>query len=142
MDIEVILLLHLGATLAMVGLIWFVQVVHYPLFAVVGDAQFAAYEKSHQDRTTMVVAPLMLTEAATASLLTFMQPSTVPVPLVWLGVALVAALWLSTFFWQVPAHAQLAQQFDAAIHRRLVRSNWFRTLLWTLRGVIACAMVA
>ena len=31
-----VFLLHLGATLALVGLIWTVQVVHYPLFAGVG----------------------------------------------------------------------------------------------------------
>ncbi len=34
----VLLTSHLLATSAMVGLIWFVQVVHYPLFAVVGSA--------------------------------------------------------------------------------------------------------
>ena len=60
------LLLQVAATLALVGLIWFVQVVHYPLFAKVGSSSFADYEQSHQRRTTLVVAPLMLVEAATA----------------------------------------------------------------------------
>ena len=32
-----LLLLHAAATLFMTGLIWFVQVVHYPLFARVGE---------------------------------------------------------------------------------------------------------
>lgn len=31
-----LLLVHAAATWAMVGLVWFVQVVHYPLFAQVG----------------------------------------------------------------------------------------------------------
>ena len=32
-----LLLLHAGATFFMCGLIWFVQIVHYPLFAQVGS---------------------------------------------------------------------------------------------------------
>ncbi len=37
---ELLLLGHVGATLFMVGLIWFVQVVHYPLFGHVGGEGF------------------------------------------------------------------------------------------------------
>ena len=55
-----ILLIQAAATLAMVGLIWFVQIVHYPLMAQVGRDSFAHYEASHTARTTWVVAPLML----------------------------------------------------------------------------------
>ena len=53
-----VLYLHAASTLSMVGLIWFVQVVHYPLFARV-EQGFIAYEQIHQQRTTWVVAPLM-----------------------------------------------------------------------------------
>ena len=54
-----LLLIHAGATLYMTGLIWFVQVVHYPLMARVGEDGFAEYEKHHQRLTTWVVAPPM-----------------------------------------------------------------------------------
>lgn len=37
---ETLLYLHAGATLFMTGLIWFVQVVHYPLFLRVGEGNF------------------------------------------------------------------------------------------------------
>ena len=40
MAAEFIVLLQLASTLAMVGLIWFVQVVHYPLFEKVGAGGF------------------------------------------------------------------------------------------------------
>jgi hypothetical protein len=63
---EFLFLLQLAATLAMTGLIWFVQLVHYPLFGRVGPADFAQYLLSHQHRTTLIVAPLMLGEAGTA----------------------------------------------------------------------------
>jgi hypothetical protein len=35
----------LSATLCVVGAIWFVQVVHYPLLAKVGSERFAPYSK-------------------------------------------------------------------------------------------------
>ena len=53
------LTVHLAATAAMVGLLWFVQLVYYPLFALVGPDGFVEYEHSHQQRTSYVVGPLM-----------------------------------------------------------------------------------
>jgi hypothetical protein len=41
-----VLVLHLATTLLMVGLIWLVQIVYYPLFARVGDSSFAAYHSA------------------------------------------------------------------------------------------------
>ena len=136
-----ILGLQLFSTLAMVGLIWFVQVVHYPLFAKVGSAGFTEYEQLHQQRTTLVVAPLMLTEAATACAMLWARPDHVSLPAAIVGLALLALLWASTFFWQVPAHEKLSHEFDARIHQRLVRSNWLRTTAWTLRGLLVCWML-
>ncbi len=136
-----LLMLHLVSTLAMAGLIWFVQVVHYPLFAQVGRDGFKQYEQSHRRLTTIVVAPLMLTEAATAMMLLWLRPDSIPFSAASSGVALVGVLWASTFFWQVPAHERLSQSFDTATHRRLVRSNWLRTVVWTVRGLLACWMI-
>lgn len=133
---EILLLLNAICTLAMVGLIWFVQVVHYPLFSMVGDQRFQQYEISHQRRTTLVVAPLMLIEAATAGILVWFRPEALPAELAVVGFSLVVAIWASTFFWQVPAHERLAKRFDAGIHQRLVRSNWLRTAAWTARGAL------
>ena len=48
---HLVLLLQVVTTLFMVGVIWFVQVVHYPLMAHVGRAEAVAYEKSHTHRT-------------------------------------------------------------------------------------------
>jgi hypothetical protein len=60
------------------GLIWFVQIVHYPLMTRAGREGFARYEAGHTARTTTVVAPLMLAEATTACLLALIPPSGVP----------------------------------------------------------------
>ena len=66
---------HLGSTLYMVGVIWFVQVVHYPLFASVGNLEFPSYEQRHTVLTTWVVAPPMLIEMVTGVLLIWFRPT-------------------------------------------------------------------
>ena len=58
-----VLLAHLAATLIMVGVIWFVQVVHYPLFSRVGPEKFSLYTEAHPRLATYVVGPPLLVEA-------------------------------------------------------------------------------
>ena len=136
-----LLLLHTGSTLAMVGLIWFVQVVHYPLFARVGSSQFTAYELNHQRLTTRVVAPLMLVEAMTAVALIWLKPPEIGSWLVWAGASLLGTIWLLTFFVQVRQHARLALAYDGQIQRQLVQGNWYRTAAWSARGLIVLVML-
>jgi len=131
----VLLLSHAAATLGMLGVIWFVQVVHYPLMASVGTEEFAAYEQAHARQTTFVVAPLMLVELATGIALAFGVAGGGAARW-WIGLALIALIWISTFALQVPQHARLASGFDAEAHARLVATNWIRTVLWTARAGI------
>jgi hypothetical protein len=94
--VKYVLLVHVAATLFMVGVIWFVQVVHYPLFSRVGPEKFSLYSEAHSRLTTYVVGPPMLVEAATALLLVFRRPEGVPLAAALIGLALVAAVWFST----------------------------------------------
>lgn len=138
--LKFILLAQIGSTLFMVGLIWFVQIVHYPLFNQVGPETFAAYETAHSRLTTLVVAPTMLIEAATTALLLLVRPAGISLFQVWLGAGLLAIIWFSTAFIQVPQHNILAAGFDNAAYRTLVTSNWIRTVAWSLRGLLVLWM--
>jgi len=139
--ITALLLIQLLATGFMTGLIWFVQVVHYPLFARVGSGEFVAYEDEHVRRTTIVVAPAMLIEAASSlALLVIIQGNTLRL-LAWIGAALLAIIWLSTALLQVPCHRQLSTGLEPTTVQRLSVSNWIRTLAWTARTLIASAML-
>jgi hypothetical protein len=131
-----LLLAHAAATLFMVGVIWFVQVVHYPLFARVGRPGFATYSGSHSRLTGLVVGPPMLVEAATAVVLVVWTPPGTSVPLIWTGLVLVAGIWVSTALLQSPRHTTLGRGFDPSAHQFLVRFNWLRTVLWSLRGLV------
>ncbi len=136
-----LLIANLISTWYMVGLIWMVQIVHYPLFAKVGSEQFDGYQMSHQSLTTLVVGPPMLVEIATALLLLWRRPSTVPAWSVYVALGLLLIVWASTAFLQVPCHEKLTNGFDAAIHSRLVVTNWIRTVCWTGRGVLVTWML-
>ncbi|MEM9514404.1 MAG: hypothetical protein AAGA42_06055 [Actinomycetota bacterium] len=141
-DAEATLLaIHLAATAGMMGVIWFVQLVQYPLFAAVGEDGFAAYEAMHQRRTSMVVGPLMAVEGVAALVIIVWLRDLVGLTLPLVGLVLLGVIHASTTFVQVPAHMRLADGFDAATHRRLVHSNWVRTAGWTLRTVLAGAMI-
>ena len=130
------LLAQSAATLALCGLIWTVQVVHYPLFARVGEAAFRGYHEAHTRLMTIVVAPLMAVELGTALWWIASPVPGVTPAAAWIGLALVLVCWLSTAFIQVPQHRRLAVGFDAPTHRALVRSNWIRTVAWTARGAL------
>lgn len=124
---------HLFATFAMTGIIWFVQIVHYPMLARLPHENFAALEREHCDRTGFVVAPPMLVEAFTLVWLLFRGFHS---PLFLFTAALLGVVWISTFTLQVPAHRALLQGWNEPAHRRLVFTNWIRTTAWTLRAVI------
>lgn len=131
-----LLITNLISTWYMVGLIWMVQIVHYPLFAKVGTEHYESYQISHQSLTTWVVGPPMLIEIATAVLLIWSRPASVPDWLIYTALGLLAIVWASTAFLQVPCHEKLTSGFDGAIHSRLVVSNWIRTVCWTGRGLL------
>ena len=146
-----LLLLNLGATLFMTGLIWFVQVVHYPLFDGVSAADFVAYENRHTRATSWVVGPAMLIELLAAVALVVRSQSTmtagpdgkplVPKLAAWVGLAAVGLLALITFTLSWPQHVKLEAGYDARAHGWLVSTNWLRTALWSGRSVLAGWMV-
>ena len=138
------MLVQLACTLLMTGLIWFVQVVHYPLFARVGLQGFAAYEAEHATRTGWVVGPLMCLElgAAFLFLLPRFRPPLVPGYQAAMGAVLVLVIWLSTAIIQVPLHSRLGAGYDAAVIAQLVATNWIRTIAWTIRSVLVLTWAA
>lgn len=136
----VLLAVHTASTLAMTGLIWFVQIVHYPLMRRVGVDGFTQYERQHARRTSVVVGPLMLAEMVTAVILTI-TPPTDGQTLTRIGLGLLAMIWFSTAVLQVPCHRRLERGYDSEVIRRLVATNWLRTVAWTARAVIALLLL-
>jgi hypothetical protein len=134
------MLCHLLVTWALVGLIWTVQLVVYPAFRLIPSEVFGKYHARHMQHITWVVGPLILLEIGSAVLLWSLRED-------WrflLSLVALGAVWLSTALYQVPLHTKLSLVgWDAATVDRLVRTNWIRTLGWSLRaGLLAWTAAA
>ncbi len=134
---SVIVLAHLVSTLFMVGMIWTVQLVHYPLMALVGPERFQAYEAAHSPRMAAVVMFPWAIQGITVAAMLITAPEGVPVLLIRAAAAAAAVPVLVTVIASIPAHARLADGYDRDAHRTLVRTNWIRTAGWTIHGVLA-----
>lgn len=133
-----LILIHAVATWVLVGLIWSTQWVHYPLLAEVGADRFRSYHRQHLKRTSAILMPPVLVEAACAVLLVMAQPGEW---LVWAGLILLACIAGSTALIFAPLHLRLAAGFEDRTVQRLMRLNWLRTIAWTLRGLIAVLLI-
>jgi hypothetical protein len=134
-------LLDVAAALYLWGVIWTVQIVHYPLFARVGAENWAEYHNAHLRLMTGVVLTAMVTELGTSGLLALTRPSWLSPPLLWAGFACAVLTWAVTFFVSVPLHGTLSRSFDEAAIARLVATNWLRTVFWTAHVFVLLTQV-
>ncbi len=137
--IQHLYLLQLAATLFMTGLIWFVQIVHYPLFLRIPPAAFVPYERTHTTRTGWVVAPIMLLELITAAALLVLSAPLRHSTAFLTATTLLAAVWISTAVLQIPLHRRLSASPDPAAITSLIHTNWLRTIAWSLRSILLLA---
>lgn len=137
----IVLVAGAAATWAMVGLIWVMQLVHYPMlvdWATASPGEAAAF---HQRRISFVVGPLMAVEGLTALILLVERPESMGVVAAWVSAALLGVALGSTALIQVPLHARLAAGIDPEAGERLCSTNWVRTVAWTLRGLVLAAVL-
>ena len=125
-----------AVTWYMVGLIWMVQIVHYPLFARVDGSRFVEYMHEHQRLISMIVIGPMVAELVLTIWWAWNHPSVVPDWLPYTGLVFVVVVWFSTFLLQVPRHQQLTLGYNGGTINLLVQTNWIRTVAWTAHGFL------
>ncbi|HMO52123.1 MAG TPA: hypothetical protein PKE26_13175 [Kiritimatiellia bacterium] len=130
--IDTLFHLHLAATGVMTGVIWFVQLIHYPWFHRVPADQFTAYHRAYTEKVGYIVGPAMLVELATGMAWLYLLGDG-RTSADWISMVMLAGIWLSTIGLQIPCHQRLAAGYQPDVHRRLVRTNWIRTALWSAR---------
>jgi len=124
------------STFWMLGIIWFVQVVQYPLFQRVGADAFSEYHEHHEWWTSWIVGPPMFLESAGWFYLYLFPPFLEQSPLWLAGFLLVLVVLASTAFLQVPQHRELREGYRPETIRRLVRGNWIRTASWLIFNTV------
>lgn len=131
MDSPTIYILHFIVTLLLTGMIWFIQLVHYPLFHAIDPRDFPQYERENF-RTTYLNLPLMILEAASGVYLYWISDS----PLLLANLVILVLNGLVTLVLKVPAHLRLSIDASPEAITNLIRINWLRTLAWTSRALI------
>ena len=129
------------STLWLAGMVWTVQVVHYPLFAMVGNDGFADYQAAHSVRISWLLLGPWAVQGVTTAWVLLSRPPGVPWWMVLAAAGLAAATVLVTVLVSVPQHEVLGVGFDPAAHATLVRTNWWRTIAWTGHGALAVWML-
>lgn len=139
-----VLVVALAATWAMAGVLWVIQVVHYPIFDAVdrgADGElWKRFGERHRRSISFVVGPFMLAEGITGIWLVLAPPDGLSRGLPLVAAALMAISYGTTAFVSVPLHERLTNSYDADAHRRLVATNWIRTSAWTARGVVVAVL--
>ena len=118
----------------MTTILWFVQLVHYPLFLAVPKQALIHYSEKHQVRISTLVMPGMLIEISS---LIWLGKEFNDL-LIWKGLIICTLIvWGSTFFVQVPLHKQLtiSPNYDDVL--KLIKTNWLRTIFWTVKCILA-----
>lgn len=136
---------HIASTLFMVGLIWTIHIVHYPLFAHVGETTYVTFQSEHVERIgKLLVLPWLIEGATLLALLLiafFGNRRDLRLSMFINGVGMAFALVISGV-WSAPAHGKLSKGFNAEIHNRLMNANFVRTLAWSVCGVCAIWLLA
>jgi hypothetical protein len=121
----------------LVVLIWLVQLIIYPSFAYIDEAGFVNWHRKYIKRISSLAIPLMLAQILLVLTLVFLDPC-VPSFLMLSGIVII---WISSFYLSVPCHKKLQKNGkDQAVIKRIVQTNWIRTILWTavfLTGIVS-----
>ena len=135
-------LANVASSVFMAGMIWTVQVVHYPLFEQVGEGTFVAYMAEHQRRITLVILLPWAIEGVSSLWLVANPPEGVGRALPLAGLAAAGVAVLATVGLAVPEHTRLTGGLDVDAVRRLVGTNWIRTAAWSAHAGIALWIAA
>ena len=132
MEFELLFKINFISTSFMVGVIWVIQLLHYPSFHFINDQKYVEFQHFHMKRISFIVIPAMLVELASGLLLAYFFRSSLTIILL----AFLLGIWGITFIFFTNIHQKLTNGYDHNIVDRLVKINWSRTVLWSLRLII------
>jgi hypothetical protein len=131
--------LHIASTWFMVGLVWFVHCVHYPLLQDIPPEIAPSYERAHVKRTTPLIPLVMIAEVITAIWLLLLYPNKWQTQL---NFGLLIIVWIVTFIAVVPVHNRLCQTYTTKDLEQLLFTNLIRSIVWLFHGLTSIAIMA
>ena len=132
MEIEILSKVHFLSTSLMVGIIWVIQLLHYPAFHFIKQSDYVEFQHFHMKRISFIVVPVMIIEILSGFMLIYYFRSNLLI----LCLIILLVIWLITFVFFTKLHQSLLGGYDKIIVKKLVQINWSRTVLWSLRLII------
>ena len=130
-----LLFLHGCVTFFLTGLIWVVQLVHYPMFRFLDPKTQSNALKFHQQKISIIVVPLMLFELLSGVYLAYVQWSSLA-SFHRINMVLLMVIWVHTFGLMVPFHQKISVQLNYELLQKTLTHHWVRTLAWTIKSVL------
>ena len=124
---------HLIFSAIMVGVIWVIQLVHYPSFHFIDKNIYGSFQNFHMNKISLIVVPVMILELATGVLLLIINSKNI---LIIISFSILVLIWGITGLFLSDAHGKLITGYDELIVNKLVSMNWIRTFLWTLKMLL------
>jgi len=132
--------IHLVSTSFMVGVIWIVQLVHYPTFLFIDEQKSNDFQKFHMSRISYIVMPAMTTELFSGIYIYIYSNMAIDSNLFLLALTILIINWIITALVFVKMHNKLLINYKIEIISLLVKWNWLRTLLWSVRLILLLRM--
>ena len=132
MEIETLSDIHFLSTSLMVGIIWVIQLLHYPTFHFIKESDYVEFQHFHMQRISFIVVPVMIIELLSGFMLVYYLRSN----LLTICLIILLFIWLITFVFFTKLHQSLLDGYNKTIVDKLVKINWSRTILWSLRLII------
>ena len=132
MEIEILSDIHFLSTSLMVGIIWVIQLLHYPTFHFIKQSDYVEFQHFHMQRISFIVVPVMIIELLSGFMLVYYFRSNLFI----LCLIILLVIWLITFLFFTKLHQSLLGGYDKIIVDKLVQINWSRTILWSLRLIV------
>lgn len=136
-NINTLILLNLIFSFLMLGVILTTQIVNYPSFLDLSINDFINFHKNYVSRITIIVFPIMVLELILGFIL-FWNIQNISTILIATSILFI---FISTLLIQVPLHQKVEKKYDRYLLIQLIKSNWIRTILWTIKCAVSCNLI-
>ena len=117
----------------MTGIIWLIQLIHYPSFSFIDKNMYSKFQTFHMNRISFLVGPIMILELLSGFylLLFFYSESNFFVINFILNI-LILTMTIIVFG---TIHKKLIEGFKFSLFAKLISMNWIRTILWSMKSI-------
>ena len=129
MEIDTLYFIQIVCNSYLVSLLFMTQFITYPTFLHIDKDKFSEYHRKYVNNISFIVAPVMLIELLTLSLIAYFSSEFLIIK----SLILLLVIWLTTFFIMIPSHNRISKSFNKKEIISLINYNWVRTILWSFK---------